>query len=64
MTSDTADCVEAIPAINEKSSPGAAECVPGAAVGSSQAEEMTDVQEAEIKQANVQETEIQEEVLP
>src|ERR1041385_4834548 len=63
-TSETADGSDEAPTPDEKSAPGAAECVPGAAVGSSQAEEMTDVQEAEIEQANVQETEIQEEVLP
>src|ERR1041385_2412672 len=64
MTSEIADGSDEAPTPDEKSAPGAAECVPGAAVGSSQAKEMADVQEAEIEQANVQETEIQEEVLP
>src|ERR1041385_7612986 len=62
MTSEIADCSDEAPTPDEKSAPGAAKCVPGAAVGSSQAEEvMADIQEAEIEQANVQETEIEEE---
>src|ERR1041385_5430658 len=65
VTSGTADCAEAIPVINEKSSPGAAECGPGAAVGGSEAEvEMTEAQEAEVQEASGQQTEIQEEIAP
>src|SRR3954471_18379191 len=63
MTSGTADCIEEVPAPDEQSSPGAAECVPGAAVGSSEKKvEMAEAQEAEIQEANDQEAEIQEEV--
>src|ERR1041385_5591510 len=43
MTSGTGDCVEEVPAKDEELSPGAAECVPGAAFGSSETEvEMTE----------------------
>src|SRR4051812_29058188 len=38
MTSGTADCIEEIPVPDEQPSPGAAECVPGAAIGSSETE--------------------------
>src|SRR4051812_26389043 len=38
MTLGTADCSEEVPAPDEQSSPGAAECVPGAAIGSSEME--------------------------
>src|SRR3954468_16374794 len=36
MTSGTADCIEEVPAPDEQLSPGAAECVPGAEIGSSE----------------------------
>src|SRR4051812_47906575 len=63
MTSGTADCIEEVP--EEQMSPGAAECMPGAEIGSSEIEvEMAEVQEAEIQEANGVEAEIQEEVAP
>src|ERR1041385_2562374 len=65
MTSGPADCVEKVPATDEQSSPGAAECVPGAAVGGSEAEvEMTEAQEAEVQEPDGQQAEIQEEIAP
>ena len=60
MTSGTADCIEEVPAPDEQPSPGAAECVPGAAIGSSE----TEVEMAEVQEAEVQEAEIQEEAAP
>src|ERR1041384_5433118 len=65
MTSGTADCIEGVPAPDEQLSPGAAGCVPGAAIGSSETEaEMADVQETDIQEANAQEAEIMEEAAP
>ena len=56
MTSGTADCIEEVRAPDDQPSLGAAECVPGAAIGSSE----TKVEMAEVQEANGQEAEIQE----
>ena len=65
MTSGTADCIEEVAAPDEQPSPGAAECVPGATVGSSGTEvEMAEFQEADIQEANAQEADIEEEIAP
>src|ERR1041384_5548051 len=56
MTSGTADYLEETPTPDEQPSPGAAECGPGAAVGSSETEiEMAEVQEVEVQEAEIQE---------
>src|SRR4051812_17711080 len=62
MTSGTVDCNEEVPAPDEQLSQGAAECVPGAAIGRSEAE--VEMAEAEAQEANGQEAEIQEEAAP
>ena len=52
MTSCTADCIDETPPLHGKPSPGAADCVLGAALGSSETvAEMIEVQEAEIQEA-------------
>src|SRR4051812_32143672 len=55
MTSGTANCIEEISIPNEKPSPGAAKCEPGAATGSPEARdaEMAEVQDIEIQEAVV-----------
>jgi len=60
MTLGTAECMEEISAPDEQLSLGAADCMPGTAIGSS----VTEVEMAEVQEAEVQEAEIQEEVAP
>src|SRR4051812_15251342 len=63
MASGTADCMEEVPTLSEQPSPGATDCGPGAAVGSSGADaEVIEVQGAEM--AEEEEGQVQEAVAP
>src|SRR4051812_22385589 len=63
MASGTADCMDKVQTPSEQPSPGAADCGPGAAVGSSGADaEMTEVQGAEMEEE--EEGQVQEGVAP
>src|SRR4051812_10197900 len=63
MASGTADCMEEVPTLSEQLSPRAADCGPGAAIGSSGEDaEVIEVQDAEM--AEEEEGQVQEVVAP